>query len=1067
LVAGSWRPASTLAQLPAGTPTYNVNAKWVTDRGSQVYNVKAYGATGNGTTDDTAAINATITAAGVGGTVLMPPGSYLVSSQISFTNYYQTLSAYGANIICNLSSATDCIMIGTTAGTAYALGVSILGLQITPGTNTSANSALRDNGWWATIKDVHGGMNTGYGFLHFIENDNDQAQTIDHLYGMTGVTTCNATACGSKLYAAPNGSINAGITWVQNSDFSSNCNGNDIDWQGGNHLTVSHSIFQAWSQFALRTTGPVDIDGWTHWEQGNCTNPLNDGNGHALGGAGLILLGPTASAEGAAPGGALDSVFATNASGGSTSYWYYVVGHTAAGAVTAPLLAGYLMNGAATIGGSAQVFAVWPALTNSSVTTFDLLRTPRGTLPIGTGNWAVATGLSASAACGANGVCAYTDSVGSPSSYTVGMENWYPADWFWPGNLVLFCNPGGCGGNSYNLSTYTGPAVGAMVVDSAPNDTGRIHLAYSAGWETTYVTNPYPFGPGRVYWTGTWLGGSGIGGGFYSSNTFGQDLNSAQTINANVTGNLTGNVTGNVNGNLTGNVTGNVIGNAGTATALASAPSQCSGVQFATGITAGGNANCATPGASATYGGWIGGYPNASASPNTFGSWFGSGTGNLWPMPFSAFIGTYGAVFLDNAYTGISQIGLAEVLNGTTPILDTESHITEVAQHSTNYVTVQGTAVPPRYVFEGTPIEIANTSSSGGNHVYEVSAQITGIDAQPIGGNLGGSTIATYAVNGGSCSGSTATVTTSSGTFATGETVSVNNITPSGFNGVYVLTAGGSGTLSYTDASCPLTWSSGGGASIAVFSGFSTSATANQTETNEETPIALTNGGTISNFCFSANGAPTANLAAYVRHGVGASGAMANTSMLATWNSGVSPYGVACDLNPAHAFTVANGDRIDVMWVGSWTSGTTAGVLGYSAELVPNSPATGMIISGIDGLTIPAGSLGFTGFFTNTGQGTAEQAFASVAPRSATAPNMICWVTGAPTGASHVVGFRDNYATPSSPLTVTITTSFSAPGEQTSTGSDTIAAGDTVNLKHSNSGGSLAATISACSVEID
>jgi len=126
-----------------------------------------------------------------------------------------------------------------------------------------------------------------------------------------------------------------------------------------------------------------------------------------------------------------------------------------------------------------------------------------------------------------------------------------------------------------------------------------------------------------------------------------------------------------------------------------------------------------------------------------------------------------------------------------------------------------------------------------------------------------------------------------------------------------------------------------------------------------------------------------------------------------------------------------------------------------------------MIISGIDGLTIPAGSLGFTGFFTNTGQGTAEQAFASVAPRSATAPNMICWVTGAPTGASHVVGFRDNYATPSSPLTVTITTSFSAPGEQTSTGSDTIAAGDTVNLKHSNSGGSLAATISACSVEID
>jgi hypothetical protein len=50
------------------------------DKGGQVFNVKAYGAVGNGTTDDNAAIVATDAAAGaVGGTVYFPPGTYRTS----------------------------------------------------------------------------------------------------------------------------------------------------------------------------------------------------------------------------------------------------------------------------------------------------------------------------------------------------------------------------------------------------------------------------------------------------------------------------------------------------------------------------------------------------------------------------------------------------------------------------------------------------------------------------------------------------------------------------------------------------------------------------------------------------------------------------------------------------------------------------------------------------------------------------------------------------------------------------------------------------------------------------
>lgn len=65
---------------------------------SDVVNVKAYGATGNGTTDDTAAINNAITAcvgAG-GGVVYFPPGTYLTSTGISVANTQAAVHLVGA-----------------------------------------------------------------------------------------------------------------------------------------------------------------------------------------------------------------------------------------------------------------------------------------------------------------------------------------------------------------------------------------------------------------------------------------------------------------------------------------------------------------------------------------------------------------------------------------------------------------------------------------------------------------------------------------------------------------------------------------------------------------------------------------------------------------------------------------------------------------------------------------------------------------------------------------------------------------------------------------------------------
>ena len=64
------------------------------DTGGGVFNVKAFGATGNGTTDDTAAIQSACTAlqSAGGGTLLFPPGSYRIFSAASYPTVTATTS---------------------------------------------------------------------------------------------------------------------------------------------------------------------------------------------------------------------------------------------------------------------------------------------------------------------------------------------------------------------------------------------------------------------------------------------------------------------------------------------------------------------------------------------------------------------------------------------------------------------------------------------------------------------------------------------------------------------------------------------------------------------------------------------------------------------------------------------------------------------------------------------------------------------------------------------------------------------------------------------------------------
>src|SRR5438128_2639774 len=87
---GTWQAApgagggasTTVANTWTAAQTFNAGD--LLDKGTQVFNVLAYGATGNGTTDDTTAIQSAITAAAaVQGTVFFPANSYLTSSALN------------------------------------------------------------------------------------------------------------------------------------------------------------------------------------------------------------------------------------------------------------------------------------------------------------------------------------------------------------------------------------------------------------------------------------------------------------------------------------------------------------------------------------------------------------------------------------------------------------------------------------------------------------------------------------------------------------------------------------------------------------------------------------------------------------------------------------------------------------------------------------------------------------------------------------------------------------------------------------------------------------------------
>jgi parallel beta-helix repeat protein len=167
------------------------------DRGGAVFNVKAFGALGNGSTDDTAAINSAIAAAvsAQGGTVFFPSGNFVISSTL-------TLSTRGVHLI---GAGRHATVISASAGFRSGDMILITNIQYcsVKHMTLSGGATFRTGGAGVHINGPSAGQMNEMAAAHWVQDMNMYLQFIGVL--IDGPTYINYVD-GIYMYPlAPNG----------------------------------------------------------------------------------------------------------------------------------------------------------------------------------------------------------------------------------------------------------------------------------------------------------------------------------------------------------------------------------------------------------------------------------------------------------------------------------------------------------------------------------------------------------------------------------------------------------------------------------------------------------------------------------------------------------------------------------------------------------------------------------------------------------------------------------------------------------------------------------------------
>ena len=394
----------------------------------EVNHHKLYNLSGTSTINQDGVQVSSVSAASGTYTVTTASGHpFVVGDTVDCEYHSQTIDQHWSSPVVSVPNSTS--FTTHFGAVTFAAGASTFGFC------NLLNAFIEDNSDHVVAQDINIFQSNpvGLGFFTYgIVNDNDQQFIVERASNRsTGVL--NATSnwpIGAFLYQRTDQG-NAGITYLHNSEFTNvNC-----VTGGGNGMVISDTVCQGFPTYGIRYFGglqPATFQNIYEESTGGSINPLY---GYAAQSGYVVQGGTGTKILGTFPMSGFSPVF--SAGGGTAAERTYFVVPRSSTQGYGPML---FIGSAEPASGSVNISLAWPSIETLGLgaVTWDVLVTTGTTgvsAPNGTGNYAIVT--NAAASCGTNGMCSFTDTQATPSSYTVASQQFNPTFWFWPVNLAI------------------------------------------------------------------------------------------------------------------------------------------------------------------------------------------------------------------------------------------------------------------------------------------------------------------------------------------------------------------------------------------------------------------------------------------------------------------------------------------------------------------------------------------------------------------------------------------------------------------------------------------------------
>lgn len=300
-----------------------------------VVNVKTRGATGNGSTDDTAAIQAAINqVAGTGGIVLVPPGTYMINAVTSLNlGNNMTLMMNGASLkaipnnatsyaILNITGVSKVNVVGGTLigdriGHTGTTGEWGMGINVASASNVLISAVTSSNAWgdgfYIGSSDSQGSGSSNISLCSVIASNNRRqglsitaANGVSVNNSMFTYTNGTAPMCGIDIEPNAGNTVNNVQILNSNVQYNNGCGiqvGSPASTPGSNMITnvVIKNNIVAYNSIIGGMAAGIKIADDTSGHQvinNIVTNNLQDGIGLMSGASNNIVSGNVATNNG-------------------------------------------------------------------------------------------------------------------------------------------------------------------------------------------------------------------------------------------------------------------------------------------------------------------------------------------------------------------------------------------------------------------------------------------------------------------------------------------------------------------------------------------------------------------------------------------------------------------------------------------------------------------------------------------------------------------------------------------------------------------------------------------------